>query len=291
MDEVRAAVSNLIDNAVKYSGLSVKVSVEIAATDEKHRRRARARSGSGHSEDRAEGNLQALLSGSRTRCAARARHGSGAVHRPLGRQAARRPSLGGKRRSGTRQHVCLAASHRPNEQGSGRRRRAAPGRRACASIWKRKAIRSRWWTPGKPRSKRSQSDPTAFDVVVLDVMLPGKDGFSVMSEMRGAGPIRADPDADGARPSGRRSERLRRGRGRLPHQALRSGDPDCPHSRPAAPPRMAYAVVETRPSDASHRPGRLYIRRQVGGFRSSGTACPGPDLSADADGSECPALL
>ena len=36
MDEVRAAVSNLIDNAVKYSGLTVKVSVEIAATDEKH---------------------------------------------------------------------------------------------------------------------------------------------------------------------------------------------------------------------------------------------------------------
>ena len=36
LDEVRAAVSNLIDNAVKYSGLNVKVSVEIAATDEKH---------------------------------------------------------------------------------------------------------------------------------------------------------------------------------------------------------------------------------------------------------------
>jgi DNA-binding response OmpR family regulator len=29
-----------------------------------------------------------------------------------------------------------------------------------------------------------RSDPAAFDVVVLDVMLPGKDGFSVMSEMR-----------------------------------------------------------------------------------------------------------
>lgn len=36
LDEVRAAVSNLIDNAVKYSGTNVKVSVEIAATDEKH---------------------------------------------------------------------------------------------------------------------------------------------------------------------------------------------------------------------------------------------------------------
>src|SRR4029079_11006913 len=29
--------------------------------------------------------------------------------------------------------------------------------------------------------------PAGFDIVVLDVMLPGKDGFSVMSEMRGAG--------------------------------------------------------------------------------------------------------
>lgn len=36
LDEVRAAVSNLVDNAVKYSGSDVRVSVETAATDEKH---------------------------------------------------------------------------------------------------------------------------------------------------------------------------------------------------------------------------------------------------------------
>jgi DNA-binding response OmpR family regulator len=30
-------------------------------------------------------------------------------------------------------------------------------------------------------------DPAAFDVMVLDVMLPGKDGFTVMSELRQAG--------------------------------------------------------------------------------------------------------
>lgn len=32
-----------------------------------------------------------------------------------------------------------------------------------------------------------KSDPSAFDVVVLDVMLPGKDGFTVVSDMRQAG--------------------------------------------------------------------------------------------------------
>ena len=31
------------------------------------------------------------------------------------------------------------------------------------------------------------ADPPAFDVMVLDVMLPGKDGFAVMSELRQAG--------------------------------------------------------------------------------------------------------
>src|SRR4051794_15059744 len=31
------------------------------------------------------------------------------------------------------------------------------------------------------------AQPDAFDIVVLDVMLPGKDGFTVMSELREAG--------------------------------------------------------------------------------------------------------
>ena len=35
LDEVRAAVSNLIDNAVKYSGSEVQVLVETAAVDDK----------------------------------------------------------------------------------------------------------------------------------------------------------------------------------------------------------------------------------------------------------------
>ena len=42
--------------------------------------------------------------------------------------------------------------------------------------------------------------PFAFDVVVLDVMLPGKDGFSVMSEMRRRRAVLPDPDAHSAGP-------------------------------------------------------------------------------------------
>ena len=40
---------------------------------------------------------------------------------------------------------------------------------------------------GESALEMLRTEPSTFDVVVLDVMLPGKDGFSVMSEMRGAG--------------------------------------------------------------------------------------------------------
>jgi DNA-binding response OmpR family regulator len=40
---------------------------------------------------------------------------------------------------------------------------------------------------GEAATEALTAAPDAFDVVVLDVMLPGKDGFEVMSEMRHAG--------------------------------------------------------------------------------------------------------
>jgi DNA-binding response OmpR family regulator len=40
---------------------------------------------------------------------------------------------------------------------------------------------------GQEALQRLSDSPPAFDVMVLDVMLPGKDGFAVMSELRRAG--------------------------------------------------------------------------------------------------------
>ena len=59
--------------------------------------------------------------------------------------------------------------------------------RGCASTSRPKATTSRSSTLAKPRSLACSAAVTAaYDLVVLDVMLPGKDGFSVVSELREA---------------------------------------------------------------------------------------------------------
>src|SRR5437588_3579197 len=40
---------------------------------------------------------------------------------------------------------------------------------------------------GEEALQRLAPGPSPFDILILDIMLPGKDGFSVMSEMRRAG--------------------------------------------------------------------------------------------------------
>ena len=60
----------------------------------------------------------------------------------------------------------------------------------------------------------------AYDAIVLDVMLPGLDGFSVCRELRGGGGLDAGADADRARRGRRPHRRTRRRRRRLPAEAV-----------------------------------------------------------------------
>ncbi len=130
----------------------------------------------------------------------------------------------------------------------------------------------------------------AFDLVVLDVMLPAKDGFTVVSEMRGAGQFvptlmltaRGRPEdvlegfaagADDYLPKPfELSILIARIRGLLRRkQWLRSTAPAA--GAPKARERL------------------LRVRREVRAFRSSGSACRRQGLSAHADGGQYPALF
>ena len=91
----------------------------------------------------------------------------------------------------------------------------------------------------------------AFDMMVLDVMLPGQDGISLTGELRA--PVRpADPAADRARRERRSGQRSVRRRRRLPGQAVRSAraaaqdrDHPAPRGAAAAQPRSRCASARS----------------------------------------------
>ena len=65
---------------------------------------------------------------------------------------------------------------------------------------------------GEAALDRIFGDGDPVDLVVLDVMLPGLNGFEVVRRLRESGRYRAGPDADRARARGRRGEGVRGGR-------------------------------------------------------------------------------
>ena len=129
----------------------------------------------------------------------------------------------------------------------------------------------------------ARAEATEYDAIILDVMLPGIDGFEVCRRLRGDGVLGSDPDAHRAR-RGRGPRRgPRQRRGRLPHQALLlRGAPGAP-ARPG-PPRCRWSArpsCESATSDSTRRAGRPGAgkprsRSRPRSSRSSRHSCAGP---------------
>ncbi len=83
--------------------------------------------------------------------------------------------------------------------------------------------------------KREPGPREEFDAVVLDVMLPGKDGFAVADGVASREKFRSRSHADGSRSSGGCAQGICFGRRRLSSQTLRTSYPAGPAARATAP--------------------------------------------------------
>ena len=145
---------------------------------------------------------------------------------------------------GQRRHLHAGAA----EAGAaGRRHEPHPGGRGRAAPRRRPQVQPRGRRPRGGRHRRRQrrrwrtcrQHRDAYDAVVLDVMLPGKQRLRRRPGAARRQRLRADPDAHRPRPARGRARRLRERRRRLPAEAVRAGDPAGAGARPAAPEAVA----------------------------------------------------
>src|SRR6185369_5300937 len=119
---------------------------------------------------------------------ARKRHRTWAIHRPVHRGETWRPSLCRKRRSGARQHVYHSVAQRVTAMSTilivEDEQHLADGLRFNleAEDYTVELVDN-----GEDALRLLTETPTRFDAVLLDVMLPGIDGFQVVRELRKAG--------------------------------------------------------------------------------------------------------
>ena len=131
---------------------------------------------------------------------------------------------------------------------------------------------------GDGREALDRAAAVAFDLVVLDLMLPGVDGIAVCRAIRRGGPEpgRAGPDAHGAARGERQGAGARERRRRLPGQAVRRARAGRAGAGAAAP---AARVADCR------EPGVGWRRRR----RAAGARCTASRSIRRAAASACAA--
>ena len=161
----------------------------------------------------------------------------------------------------TGQDLSGAAGGGGSAQGPRRRRRRGPGRDAHASCCATRASSARSSRAATRRWRRSA--PFRPDVVLLDLMLPGKDGIDVCREIRAESGVPIVMLT--AKQRHRRRGRRPRVRGRrLRRQAVQAQGADRPHPGAGTPLRGAHArgPAHRRPDHRRRRPLRHPRRRR-----------------------------
>ena len=154
-------------------------------------------------------------------------------------------------------------ARRPDRRGRGAPRQGHPVQPRARGL-RGGGGRRRRRGPGPPH--RAGTGPP-LDLVILDVMLPGIDGFAVADADAQGGQLHAHPDAHRQEPARGRGARPGGGRRRLPAQALRPARAAGAGEGPAAPARLG-----ARRRRARRRPRASARPRWTSGPSRSGPA-------------------
>ncbi len=187
VDELRIAIGNLLDNAVKYSADAISITVELAVALSRHAVGARTRPRRRHPAPPVAPHLQPLLPLPGPRLE-RQGHRARALHGAIDRPPARRPGVRRERGRGPRRHLHAGAA----EAGAAGRvmsrilvvedeQHLADGLKfnLAAEGHEVDVIGD-----GNQALTHLQEHRDAYDAVVLDVMLPGRNGFDVARALR-----------------------------------------------------------------------------------------------------------
>ena len=199
-EELRTAVSNVIDNAIKYSGEKVAVSVRVEVPDEKHVRLSVRDEGVGVPSEELKRIFKRFYRVPHRSLSSCKGHRLGFVHCPHDRQKTRRKSLRGESRGRSRDNrnfataserdmshvlivedeVHIANGLRFNLEAEGHAVEVVGDGESALELLLGVPLET------KQKGEALRTQPVNFDAMVLDVMLPGKDGFAVATELRAA---------------------------------------------------------------------------------------------------------
>ncbi len=114
--------------------------------------------------------------------------------------------------------------------------------------------------PPTERARSTRPRTVAYDAILLDLMLPGVDGWTILSDLRAGGSRHSRPRPHGTGHAARQGARARPRCGRLRHEAVRARGAPGAAPRPD-PPVGGEAVARARPRRRPDRHAARHVER------------------------------